>query len=345
MKEKVLLGMSGGVDSSVAALLLQKQGYEVVGITMNFCNNDDEFANDAKKICQELNIEHIVIDLRDAFRKKVISNFIESYKKCLTPNPCIECNKFLKFEYMYKKATELGINYIASGHYANAEWSEKYSRKVITKSNSGNKDQTYVLYSIPKEILEHIIFPLAEFSSKEEIRKIAYENKLIVADKPDSQDICFIPDNDYKKFLKDNSDLKSLQGKIVNKNGEVLGTHDGLHKYTIGQRKGLGIANPVPLYVLGFRKEKNELIVGTEEELYTNIVYAENVNLQAIDDIAEPIPVYAKIRYASKMSKAILTKKDNRIKLVFDEPQRGVTPGQSVVFYDENILLGGGKII
>ena len=240
MKKKVLLGMSGGVDSSVSAIILQEQGYEVIGVTLNLfsCASCCSYI-DVKSVCNTLGIPHFIIEGKDVFQKYVINDFINCYKKCTTPNPCIECNKYMKFGLMYEKAKELGCNYIATGHYAKTEYCEKYNQYVLKKSNAGKKDQSYVLYNLPQDMIDKVLFPLANFESKDEIRKIAKEHNLIVANKPDSEDICFIPDGNYKKFLEQNSDLKAKEGNIVTRQGKVIGKHTGLYKYTIGQRKGL----------------------------------------------------------------------------------------------------------
>ena len=299
---------------------------------------------DAKDVCNQLGIPHYIFNYKEDFKKYVIQDFIKCYANCKTPNPCIECNRYMKFGAMLEKAKELGCKYIATGHYAKVEFSEKYNRYVLKKSNSINKDQSYVLWNIPKEILEHIIFPLGEFESKDQIREIAIQHNLKVANKPDSEDICFVPDGNYKKFLENNSDIKPQEGNIVNSQGKILGKHTGLYNYTIGQRKGLGISNPVPLFVLGFNKERNEVIVGEEKELFIKEILVENINLLLVDEINEWMEVGVKTRYSSKVAKAKIIQEGSQIKVIFDEPQRAITPGQSAVFYIDDIVLGGGKI-
>ena len=348
--KKVLLGMSGGGDSSVSALLLKQNGYDLIGMTLELfagssCCNISTYI-DAKNVCNSIGIPHITDDCKTLFKKCVIQDFIDCYSNCKTPNPCIECNKYMKFGFMYEKAKELGCNYIATGHYAKTEYNKEYKRWVLKKSNAGKKDQSYVLWNVPKELIEHILFPLANFESKEEIRKIARENNLKVADKPDSEDICFVPDGNYKKFLENNSDLKPKIGNIVNLNGEILGKHKGLYNYTIGQRKGLGISYKVPLFVLGFNKEKNELIVGEEKELYKTEMLVNDINLLLIDKLEGKIEVSVKTRYSSKEEKATIEMAgDDLIKVCFKNPVPRITKGQSAVFYVDDIVLGGGKIV
>lgn len=350
MKNKrVLIGMSGGVDSSVAALLLQKQGYEVIGTTLELftgssCCNSETYI-DAKNVCNSLGIPHFIFNYKDEFRKYVIQDFIDCYANCKTPNPCIECNKYMKFGLMYEKAKELGCNYIATGHYAKTEYSEEYKKWVLKKSNAGKKDQSYVLWNMPQDLVEHVLFPLSDFENKEQIREIAKANNLKVANKPDSEDICFVPDGNYKKFLENNSNLKPKQGNIVNSEGKILGKHTGLYNYTIGQRKGLGISNEVPLFVLGFNKEKNEVIVGEEKELYKKEIIVEDINLILLDKIDNETEVEVKTRYSSKVAMATIIQEGKNIKVNFTEPQRAITPGQSAVFYKGDIVLGGGKIV
>lgn len=319
------------------------------GITLQLfagscCNLETNL--DAKNVCKSIGIPHVTYDLRNEFKCRVIDDFINEYSNQRTPNPCIECNKYMKFGAMYEKAKELECDYIATGHYAKIEYSNEYSQSVLKKSNNIAKDQSYVLYSMPKELLDKVIFPLGEFETKEQIREIARSHSLKVANKPDSEDICFIPDENYKKFLEENSELKPTPGNIVNKNGEVLGKHNGLYNYTIGQRKGLGISYKEPLFVIGFDSKKNELIVGTSEETYQKEMIVNNLNWLLIDRLNEKMEVKVKTRYSATEHKATIERlQDDLVKVVFEEPAQRITPGQSAVFYIDDVVLGGGKII
>lgn len=353
-KKRVLLGMSGGVDSSVSAILLKNAGYEVIGITMrlfedeSFVENETACCslstiNDAKRVCHRLGIKHYTYDFREEFKKYVIDNFIDEYKSGRTPNPCIMCNRFLKFGKMYELAKKLDCYYIATGHYAKTEYSEKYNCFVLKKSDNILKDQSYVLYPIDKELLPHILFPLQGFESKDDVRKIAKENNLLVASKPDSEDICFIPDNNHTRFLDEN--IKVKEGKIVDINGKVRGKHTGFTHYTIGQRKGLGIQNEKPLYVVNINPDENKIIVGEKNSVLSRSLLIEDVNI-LIDNIIikEGTNVKVKIRYKAKEANATAYLYGDKIKIIFDEPQFAIAPGQSCVIYIDDVVIAGGII-
>jgi len=347
--KRVLIGMSGGVDSSVAALLLKQQGYEVIGVTMRLLNSEIHEENtikDAKKVCEKIGIEYHVVDFRDIFKKEVIDYFSNEYMMGRTPNPCNMCNKYLKFGALLEVAKEkFDCEYIATGHYAKIEYNPEIDRYLLRKSKTDKKDQTYALYKLTQEQLKHVIMPLGEYE-KDEIRKIAEENDLINAKRRDSQEICFVEDNDYAKFIEDNYGYRAKKGNFVDLNGNILGRHNGIIHYTIGQRKGLEIAFQKRMYVVDIDVQKNEVVLGDNEDLFRDNLICKEVNLISIEKLIEPISVQAKIRYSAKPEKATLISLDEDIvKVVFDVPQRAITKGQSVVFYDDDIVIGGGTIL
>ena len=353
-KKKVMIGMSGGVDSSVAAALLLRQGFEVIGVTMQIwpdCKDADagsccslSAVDDARRVANKLGIPYYVLNFKDIFEKEVITYFKSEYLKGKTPNPCIACNKYVKFEHLLNKACAMGIDYIATGHYANIEYDDVRKRFILKKSVNTKKDQTYVLYNMTQFQLSNTILPIGNFN-KDEIRKIAEDIDLEVASKPDSQEICFVQNNDYASFIKKNSDVDIKEGNFIDINGNAIGRHNGIIHYTIGQRKGLGIAFGKPMYVVDINAIDNTVVLGEHKDIYRNSLIANNVNLISIDKLGEPLRVKAKIRYSAKEENAtIYPLESNKINVVFDDPQRAITPGQAVVFYDGDIVVGGGTI-
>jgi len=358
MKERVVVGMSGGVDSSVAAYLLKKQGYEVIGVTMKLRSNEDferdsgkdsccslSSVEDARRVCDKLDIPFYVMNFTEIFEEKVVNYFVNEYFRGRTPNPCIACNKYVKFDALLIKAKALEAKYVATGHYARVFYDSNINRYLIRKSATELKDQTYVLYNLTQEQLKHILMPLGDYT-KDETRRIASELDLDVADKPDSQEICFIEDNDYGKFLRQKKGESIKPGYFLDTKGNVLGQHKGIVYYTIGQRKGLGISLGKPMYVVDIIPEKNQVILGEAEEVFKKELVAVNANFLPFDELKHPMRVKAKIRYSAPESDAwVIPEKSDRFKLIFDKAQRAITPGQAVVLYQDDYLIGGGVIL
>ncbi len=356
-KKKVVVGMSGGVDSSVAAYLLKDAGYDVIGVTMQIWQDEEVAAqeesggccglsavDDARRVAFALDIPYYVMNFKNEFKKAVINYFAEEYVKGNTPNPCIACNRYVKWESLLKRSLDIGADYIATGHYARVVQLDN-GRYTLKKSATSEKDQTYALYNLTQYQLAHTLMPVGEYT-KDEIRNIAKNINLRVANKPDSQEICFIPDNDYAKFITEYSGKEPEEGNFVTPDGKIIGKHKGIIHYTVGQRKGLNLAMGHPVFVLAIRPETNEVVIGNSDEVYSNKLYADNLNFMSIEDLADEMEVTAKIRYSHKGSNCTIRKVDeNKIECIFEEPQRAVTPGQAVVFYDGDYVVGGGTIV
>lgn len=345
MDKTALIAMSGGVDSSAAALLMKNAGYDCKGAMMRLCGH--EKFGDAEKVCGRLDIPFYGFDFSEEFKKRVMTPFVSSYEIGQTPNPCIECNRFLKFGELFRKARELGCEYLVTGHYARIEYDEKRGRWLLKKSVSEAKDQSYVLYFLSQEQLAHIKLPLGEFADKSAVRELAERNGLITAKKGDSQDICFVPDGDYAGFIERFGGKSYPEGDFLDIYGNVLGKHRGLIHYTIGQRKGLGIAYSEPLYVCGKSVPNNAVILGTERELYRCELTACDFNWISLEGPPEkPISVGVRTRYHAKEARAeVSANADGTVTVRFEQPQRAIAAGQAVVIYDGDIVVGGGRII
>lgn len=339
--EKVLVAMSGGVDSSCTAMKLLEEGYEVSGVTLRLCGDEDK---DAKKTADKLGFSHKTIDLRDCFCDTIIKDFTESYKSGETPNPCIVCNKKIKFGKLMDYALENGFSHLATGHYAQVFLDENTGRYCLKKAKDLSKDQTYVLYSLSQHQLSHIMFPLGT-ETKAELREKAEKAGLHNASKSDSQDICFVPDGDYASFLEKHTKMPLTKGVMVDKHGNFLANHDGFEKFTIGQRKGLGVSFGKVQFVIGKEKQGHKIVIGDSEDLFKESLIARDVNFISIEKLVEPMRVHAKTRYSQKEQPATIYAEGDKVKVVFDEPQRAITPGQAVVFYDGDIVVGGGTIV
>ncbi len=356
MKEKVVVGLSGGVDSSVAAYLLKEQGYDVIGVTMQIWQQEEQAVleenggccglsaiEDARRVAQVLGIPHYVMNFRKDFKEKVIDYFCEEYLNARTPNPCIACNRYVKWESLLKRCLDIGADYIATGHYARIVQLSN-GRYTLKRSKTLAKDQTYALYNLTQNQLSKTLMPVGEYS-KDEIRAIAQKAGIPVAHKPDSQDICFVED-DYGKFIEEETGVSIEPGNFVDPEGNILGQHKGIIHYTIGQRRGLGLSLKQPGYVIRVDKDKNEVVIGTKDQLYSKVLYGNRCNFMSIPSVEGERRTTAKIRYNSpEVPCTIRMAEEDLIEVVFDKPQRAVTPGQAVVFYDDGIVVGGATIV
>lgn len=353
MNNRAIIAMSGGVDSSVAAYLMQQRGYDIIGATLRLFTNEDagireksccslSDVEDARAVAHRLGIEHYVFNFSDDFRTEVMDRFVNAYENGRTPNPCIDCNRYIKFKRLLQRAKELEYDYVVTGHYARI--ARENGRYVLKKGLDETKDQTYVLYSMTQEQLKHTLLPLGELR-KTEVREIAAEQGFINAKKHDSQDICFVPDGRYADFIEQYTGREYPGGNFVDMEGNVLGTHKGVIRYTRGQRKGLGLALPKPMYVCRTDLDKNLVVLGDNDDLFSSSLDASDINLMAVERIEQPIRVQAKIRYSQSAADAVAWQTgDDRLHVEFDKPQRAITRGQAVVLYDGETVVGGGVI-
>ncbi|MBS6180940.1 MAG: tRNA 2-thiouridine(34) synthase MnmA [Erysipelotrichaceae bacterium] len=357
MKKKVIVGLSGGVDSSVAAWLLKQEGYEVIGVTMQIWQDEEETVqeenggccglsavDDARRVAELLEIPYYVMNFKKEFKTNVMDYFTREYLAGRTPNPCIACNRYVKWEALLHRCLSIGADYIATGHYARIDRLPN-GRYAIRNSVTAAKDQTYALYNLTQDQLAHTLMPVGAYT-KDEIREMAAKIGLPVAHKKDSQEICFIPDKDYARFIRESGEGEVREGNFVNTRGEILGRHKGIIHYTIGQRKGLNISLGRPAFVLEIRPETNEVVLGENEELFTRTVRADHLNFMAVEDIPEEMEVFGKIRYNHKGESCRVKRiGEDLLECTFDGPVRAVTPGQALVLYKGEHVLGGGTII
>lgn len=356
MKKKVVVGMSGGVDSSVAALLLKEQGYDVIGVTMEIWDGGESYdssleggccglsaAEDARRVCEVLGIPFYVMNFKSEFKEKVVDYFISEYRQGRTPNPCIACNRHIKWQALFGRSMEIGADYIATGHYARVVKLPN-GRYTIRKSVTDKKDQTYVLYNLSQEQLAHTLMPVGDYP-KEEVRKIAEDAGLPVAHKSESQDICFVPDHDYAGFIERETGLVCQPGEFVDMEGNVLGIHKGIEHYTVGQRKGLGISAEKPLYIRSIEPETRKIVLAGGDEIFSKSVLMSDVNYMGIMPFSGEETFVGKIRYAHKGEKCkVYAREDGMLDCVFEKEQRAVTPGQAIVLYDGDDIACGGTI-
>ena len=353
---KALIAMSGGVDSGVAACLMKERGYDCIGVPMKLFHNEDiglsrehsccslDDVEDARSVARRLSMPHYVFNFSERFKECVVEPFIRAYENGVTPNPCIDCNRYLKFDKLFLRARELGCEYVVTGHYARVAYDESSGRFFLKKGLDEEKDQSYVLYAMTQEQLKHTRFPLGGLT-KPEVRRIAEEHGFINAGKPESQDICFVTKGDYAGFIEEYTGKKYPAGDFVNRRGEIIGRHRGIIHYTVGQRKGLGIAAGVPLYVSKMDPRRNTVVLGTEAELYTKRIIARDINLISVSSLTEPKRLKAMTRYRGKESRATVIQTDeDTLSIVFDTPQKAVAKGQAVVLYEGDNVVGGGTI-
>ncbi len=356
MQKSVIAAMSGGVDSSVAAYLLVKDGYRVIGATMKLFENQDvgisrdhpccslDDIDDARSVAVKIGIPYFVFNFTDSFKEEVIDRFVKAYESGATPNPCIDCNRFMKFDKMLRRADELEMGYIATGHYAKVEYDSASGRYLLKKAADLTKDQTYVLCFMTQKQLSRTVFPLGGLR-KTEVRQIAEENGFVNARKHDSQDICFVRNNDYAAFIEFYTGKHYPEGNFVDTNGKILGRHNGIIRYTVGQRKGLGLSLPQPMFVCGKDTGNNTVVLCKKEELTSKGFFATDINLIAVDKIDKPLHVKARTRYNQKEQPAVVEQVgENRLHIEFETPQQPAAKGQAAVIYDGDIVIAGGII-